>query len=390
MSLASPAPHNPDDITFELLLLNQVAQQRAKALPHPLAATLRASALWEEPVVERQRRPVPVWKAAVLAGLIALTPMAWLPVYADTQLKVGMNVIDARSGKAIAGARILSENGTLLGTTGPDGKITLVVPSGASDRFVIEKPGYRSFPVIRTQLRDNNLIAMLPAPKSAASPTGAPVTAQATPRPATPKPTARPATPKPPVRPATPAPTAKPVKPVVVPPRATPKPTPRPTEAPVVKPTVRPTMRPTEAPAAQPSAEFPTHAATPTTMRYKRYKVRPGDNLWKISKREYGDPMRWKVIYEVNRDVMKRSDMIQPGMILKLPTSSRQMIKQGWVFVKKGDSLYVLAERYLGNGERWPELYRANRQRIQNPRVIQPGQRLYIPKKGRKARTTRR
>lgn len=388
MPLASPAPHAPDDITFELLLLAQIAQHRAPALPRPLAAALRDSALWEEPGDRATgRRPLPAWKAAVLAGLIALTPMAWLPVYADTQLRVGLNVIDARSGKAIGGARILSENGTLLGTTGPDGRITLVVPSGASDRFVIEKPGYRSFPVIRTQLRDNNLIAMLPAAKTAAATPGP---AMATARPATPKPTVRPATPKP-VQ-ATPKPTVRPATPKPVP--ATPKPTFRPaTPKPTARPVVQPTIRPTLAPTPQ-AREYPTdttrHPATPTKFGYSTYKVRQGDSLWKIAKREYGNATRWKVLYEVNRDVLRRADMIQPGTVIKLPKSSRHMIKPGWVFVRKGDSLYVLAERHLGNGERWQELYQANRKRIKNPRVIQPGQRIYIPTAARKTRAKRR
>lgn len=392
--MSPSSPHTTDDLTFELLLLTQIAQHRAPALPEAFAAALRESSLWVAPVAVRpRRRPAPVWKAAVLAGLIAFTPLAWLPVYADTQVRVGLSIVDAKTGKAIGGARILGEKGALLGTTGPDGRITLVVPSGATDRFIIEKPGYRSVPVIRTQLRDNNLIAMLPAPKVAPTTRPTPLRpvpiVQATPK-ATPKPL--------PTVQATPKATPKPLPTIQATPKATPKPlptvqaTPKPTAKPV-KPTAHPTLAPTVAPSPAAVEASPGPLRTPapeTRFGYATHRVRSGDTLWRIAKREYGDGFRWKVIFEANRDVVRQSDLLQPGMILKLPRSTRQMLQPGWVFVHKGDSLYVLAERYLGDGERWPALYRANRKRIKNPRLIHPGQRLFIPGLARRERTTKR
>ena len=47
--------------------------------------------------------------------------------------------------------------------------------------------------------------------------------------------------------------------------------------------------------------------------------------------------------------------------------------------VVAGDSLYKIAERFYGNGNRWPELFEANKAIIKNPRVIRPGQKLRIP-----------
>lgn len=41
--------------------------------------------------------------------------------------------------------------------------------------------------------------------------------------------------------------------------------------------------------------------------------------------------------------------------------------------VKRGDTLWDLAARYLGNPYRWPQLYRLNQPRIQDPDVIEPG-----------------
>lgn len=48
--------------------------------------------------------------------------------------------------------------------------------------------------------------------------------------------------------------------------------------------------------------------------------------------------------------------------------------------VKWGDSLIVLAQRFYGDWKRWRDIYEANREVIQNPNQILPGQLLKIPK----------
>ncbi len=47
--------------------------------------------------------------------------------------------------------------------------------------------------------------------------------------------------------------------------------------------------------------------------------------------------------------------------------------------VLRGETLWSLAERYLGNPYRWPLIYEANASTIQNPNVLEPGQTLIIP-----------
>jgi nucleoid-associated protein YgaU len=48
----------------------------------------------------------------------------------------------------------------------------------------------------------------------------------------------------------------------------------------------------------------------------QEYVVVKGDNLTKIGKK-YG--VSWKEIYEVNKDIIKDPDLIQPGWKLKIP-----------------------------------------------------------------------
>jgi LysM repeat protein len=50
--------------------------------------------------------------------------------------------------------------------------------------------------------------------------------------------------------------------------------------------------------------------------------------------------------------------------------------------VVKGDTLWDIAERYYGDGSRWPEIYEANKDEIQDPDLIYPGQEFTIPGEG--------
>jgi hypothetical protein len=47
--------------------------------------------------------------------------------------------------------------------------------------------------------------------------------------------------------------------------------------------------------------------------------------------------------------------------------------------VVKGDTLWGIARRFLGNGTRWPEIFALNRNRISNPNLIYAGQVLTLP-----------
>lgn len=51
----------------------------------------------------------------------------------------------------------------------------------------------------------------------------------------------------------------------------------------------------------------------------KTYTVVRGDSLSKIAKREYGDMNQWRKIYEANRDVIENPDLIEPGQNLIIP-----------------------------------------------------------------------
>jgi nucleoid-associated protein YgaU len=58
---------------------------------------------------------------------------------------------------------------------------------------------------------------------------------------------------------------------------------------------------------------------TGTLGSERTYVVVSGDSLSKIAKREYGDANKWRRIYEANKDLINDPDLIYPGQELKIP-----------------------------------------------------------------------
>ena len=49
------------------------------------------------------------------------------------------------------------------------------------------------------------------------------------------------------------------------------------------------------------------------------YEVKSGDSLSKISKMHYGDAMKYNVIFEANKPMLKDPNLIYPGQVLRIP-----------------------------------------------------------------------
>jgi hypothetical protein len=70
---------------------------------------------------------------------------------------------------------------------------------------------------------------------------------------------------------------------------------------------------------AQPAAQ--TAAASAGAGAGNRtYKVQAGDTLSKIAKEFYGDPNKYQRIFEANRDKLENPDKIRPGQELVIPS----------------------------------------------------------------------
>ncbi len=66
----------------------------------------------------------------------------------------------------------------------------------------------------------------------------------------------------------------------------------------------------------------PAPKAPAPTPQVEVYTVVAGDSLSKIAKRYYGDANLWRRIFEANRDQIQNPDLIRPGQKLKIPSAN--------------------------------------------------------------------
>ena len=76
----------------------------------------------------------------------------------------------------------------------------------------------------------------------------------------------------------------------------------------------------------KPAADFSDvqagSSSTAPADKPQSYTVQSGDSLSKIAKHVYGDANKWRAIYDANRDKIKNPDLIQPGQVLTLPPNA--------------------------------------------------------------------
>ena len=139
--------------------------------------------------------------------------------------------------------------------------------------------------------------------------------------------------------------------------------------------------------------------------RRQTHRVRDGDTLSSLARDYLGSSKRYLEIYEANRDVLASPDLLPIGAELKLPFPDevvRQAAPEASVQrpleslsprpappppagvkrtyrVKAGDTLVAIAKQFYGDGERYEEIYEANRQRLQVPDDLREGLLLDIP-----------
>jgi peptidoglycan-associated lipoprotein len=51
----------------------------------------------------------------------------------------------------------------------------------------------------------------------------------------------------------------------------------------------------------------------------KEYTIKKGDSLWKIAEKELGSGHRWKYLYELNKDKIKNHSKLKPGQKIIIP-----------------------------------------------------------------------
>jgi nucleoid-associated protein YgaU len=124
----------------------------------------------------------------------------------------------------------------------------------------------------------------------------------------------------------------------------------------------------------------------PASTASQRYIIKKGDTLISIAKRYYGDGLKWKVIYEANREVITDANFLPIGREIVIPPvktaekmAALEHPARTTYIVQKDDTLTKIAERHYGDPARWKDIYQANKEKIPNKDSIVPGTVLVIP-----------
>ncbi|MGG2463804.1 LysM peptidoglycan-binding domain-containing protein [Streptomyces sp. RGM 3693] len=122
-----------------------------------------------------------------------------------------------------------------------------------------------------------------------------------------------------------------------------------------------------------------------------------GETVWDLAEHYLGDGRRHSELRALNPHLPDTATL-PTGTVVRLPADARtglapqdaetRMVDAGTgkkqarhetYTVASGDSLYEIADKKLGDGDRWTDLYKANRQEIRDPDLIYPGQELDLP-----------
>ncbi|MBX2851312.1 MAG: LysM peptidoglycan-binding domain-containing protein [Phycisphaeraceae bacterium] len=160
--------------------------------------------------------------------------------------------------------------------------------------------------------------------------------------------------------------------------------------------------------AEDPTGELAQRSATggdrPQRQRVRMVTVKEGETLSELAAEHLGSAGKWQLIMDVNTDVLKKPEHLRAGMKLRIPAprvaqvieeanealagsgnaretqpEREQPAARNTYTVKEGDSLYRIAQQLLGDGERYDEIYKANKDKLSSANDIRVGMTLKLP-----------
>lgn len=110
-----------------------------------------------------------------------------------------------------------------------------------------------------------------------------------------------------------------------------------------------------------------TDVAPPETIEHT---VKPGESLWVLAEKYLGEGSRYREILDLNRDTIgEKPSFLRPGWVLSIPapTPTPTSTEGQTYVVESGDTLSGIAQEHLGDPDRYPEIFEASRG------ITQPG-----------------
>jgi LysM repeat protein len=125
------------------------------------------------------------------------------------------------------------------------------------------------------------------------------------------------------------------------------------------------------------------------------HHVQPGETLSAIAEKHYGDRNYWRTIYDANRDRIPSQNVLRVGVRLVIPKRGGAAVQQAAATertsaqpaasgyreytIAPGDSLSVLAQKFMGSQRHTHKLYELNRSVIRDPDSLIVGTVIRIP-----------
>lgn len=150
-----------------------------------------------------------------------------------------------------------------------------------------------------------------------------------------------------------------------------------------------------------PTIQTPATVTTTVTPSQDTYVVQKGDTLGEIATRFLGSSIKYKELYEYNKDILGSANRIYVGQVIKLTsTAVRPAIQATTVVpttvapttvapttntlgntytIQAGDTLWNISARSYGNGKHFNAIYEANKGILKSATQLSIGQVITIP-----------
>jgi nucleoid-associated protein YgaU len=93
----------------------------------------------------------------------------------------------------------------------------------------------------------------------------------------------------------------------------------------------------------------------------QRVQAQRGQSWWRLAEQYLGDGARWQELRRMNADVEGPAELLPLGRTIVVPdVAQTHAASEKSVKVSQGDSLWSLAQKYLGRGSAWTCLAEAN------------------------------